>query len=142
MMPSARIACTHSSLVNLDSLQNVNEKIEWERRTKLGKLGQDHSRVCDNKKKSSCRADVLNEAISKARPSAQGRMRDIALQFQEGEVQVECPVCLETTNEREVALTPCAHKFCMECILSCMKSQSSSREPSGKYNNVFLVHCE
>ena len=59
-------------------------------------------------------------------------MREAVLQFQEGEVELmECPVCLEATGEADIALTPCAHKFCAECILGCLSSMSASREPTG-----------
>mmetsp|Transcript_32798 Transcript_32798/g.68981 ORF Transcript_32798/g.68981 Transcript_32798/m.68981 type:complete len:1630 (-) Transcript_32798:512-5401(-) len=140
MLYSARLACAHSSLVNLDSLHNLNEKMERERqekeeRERRGKLG--HGKYEDEKKfkkkqQSTSRADIFHEAIGKARPSAQGRMREAVLQFQEGEVELmECPVCLEATGEKDIALTPCAHKFCAECILSCLQSLSSSREPAG-----------
>ena len=44
---------------------------------------------------------------------------------------MECPVCLEATGEADIALTPCAHKFCAECILGCLSSMSASREPTG-----------
>ena len=136
MMYAARLACGHASLVNLESLQNLNAKLERERQQKLRqKLG--HGRYEKQKeenknKQSTNRAEVFNEAISKARPSAQGRMREAVLQFQEGEVELmECPVCLEATGETDIALTPCAHKFCAECILSCLQSLSNSREPTG-----------
>jgi len=134
MLFSARFACSHSSLVNLDSLQNLNEKLEKERRekanNKLG-YGKGHERK-KKKNQSSTRADIYQEAISKARSSAQGRMREAVLQFQECEGELlECPVCLEATGEKDIAITPCAHKFCAECILSCLQSLSSSREPSG-----------
>jgi SNF2 family DNA or RNA helicase len=60
-------------------------------------------------------------------------MREIVLQFHEGEVEhAECPVCLEATVEKDIALTPCAHMFCAECILSCLHTLSSTREPTGK----------
>lgn len=38
---------------------------------------------------------------------------------------------LDASSEKDLALTPCAHEFCAECILSCLNSTSSSREPSG-----------
>ena len=80
MLYSARLACGHSSLVNLDALHKFNEKLEYEKRKKLG-----FGKAEEQKKKqaSSTRAEVFHEAISKARPSAQGRMREAVLQFQE-----------------------------------------------------------
>lgn len=129
MLHAARSACGHPSLVNLDSLQSLNEKLERERHFKLGYGRFEESST--KTKKSTSRADVYKEAVTKARSSAQGRMREIVLQLHEGEVDmIECPVCLEATSERDIALTPCAHSFCSECILSCMKSLGS-REPSG-----------
>lgn len=129
MLYSARIACSHTSLVNLVSLHTLNEKMELERSKKLGHA---QSKQPKYDAKSATRADVLREAMAKARPSAQGRMRAAVLQFQEGEVELmECPVCLEATGECDIAITPCAHKFCAECIVSCMQSLSSSRDPSG-----------
>ena len=44
---------------------------------------------------------------------------------------VYSPVCLDPIEEKDIALTPCAHKFCSECIRSCLESLSSSREPRG-----------
>ena len=41
------------------------------------------------------------------------------------------PICLDPIEEKDIALTPCAHKFCSECIRSCLESLSSSREPRG-----------
>lgn len=136
MMHSARVACGHTSLVNLDSLQKMNVRIEHDRlmkeRQNLGYGRAKEEKKTAKAKTSSTRADVLQEAIKKARPSAQARMRETVLSFQEGEVELmECPICLEATGERDVALTPCAHKFCAECILSCMQSLSSTREPHG-----------
>ena len=81
MLYSARLACGHSSLVNLDSLHRLNEKLEYEKRKKLGFGKAEEEKK--KKKTSSTRAEVFHEAISKARPSAQGRMREAVLQFQE-----------------------------------------------------------
>ena len=139
MMSSARMACVHASLVNLDSLHNLNERIELERRWKKEsllreQLGKELWEVEKKKKTASTtRAEVFHEAINNARPSAQARMRDVVLLFHEGELEhTECPVCLEATGEKDIALTPCAHLFCAECILSCLHTLSSTREPTGK----------
>jgi DNA repair protein RAD5 len=78
------------------------------------------------------RAAILKQAVEKARPSAEIRMRKVALQFQEGEIELmECPVCLEPVGEVEVALTPCGHPFCAECVLNALHSASSTREAQG-----------
>lgn len=42
------------------------------------------------------------------------------------------PSQLEPTGECNIALTPCAHKFCSECIIAVLSSASSSREAVGK----------
>jgi hypothetical protein len=61
---------------------------------------------------------VFHEAIAKALPLAQARMRDIVLLSHDREMEhAECPVCLKATVEKDIALTPCAHMFCAECIL-------------------------
>jgi len=74
----------------------------------------------------------LQQAITKARPSASNRMREAVMSIQEGEIEyLECPICLDPIEEQDIALTPCAHKFCGECIRSCLESLSSSREPRG-----------
>ena len=128
MISSARMACGHTSLVNLDSMNNLNAKLERERREKRGPKNQDEKK---KSKKNLSRQDILREAISKARPSAQSRMRATVLEFHEGQIELmECPICLEPTSEEDIALTPCAHKFCAECILGCLSSLSSHREVS------------
>ena len=133
------MVCVHASLLNLDSLQNFNERLKFERRQKEDRqrCEQPGEGVRKQEKKqknqSTTRADVFHEAIAKARPSAQVRMRESVLLFHEGEVElIECPVCLEATAENDIALTPCAHIFCAECILSCLHGLSSTREPTGK----------
>jgi SNF2 family DNA or RNA helicase len=128
MLYTSRQVCAHSSIVNLENMQILNEKHEREKKRFLG--FQDE--VKHRKKGRNTRAGILEEAISKARVSARGRMREIILEFHEGEVEyMECPICLEATGEKDIALTPCAHKFCGECILNCLQSTSSSREAQG-----------
>ncbi|KAL9179984.1 hypothetical protein ACHAXT_007954 [Thalassiosira profunda] len=92
----ARHACGHPSLVNLDNLHSLNEKLEYERRNRLGKSKPEQKKT---KKKSATRADVLQEAIAKARPSAQGRMREAVLHR---EPTGKCPECRETMVKSEV----------------------------------------
>lgn len=133
MLYSARLACAHASIVNLDSIHKVNEKLRAEKEKKerdaRGKKGTTEQ---EKKKTNLTRVEVFQEAILKARLSAQGRMREAVLQLQEGEIEyIECPICLEPTTEKDLALTPCAHKFCAECLLSCVQTSSDSREASG-----------
>ena len=135
MLFVSRHACGHASLVNLDNVHNLNDKIDQEQRRKREK---EEARLGKKKKKPEAkkldltRADILQQAITKARPSASNRMREAVMSIQEGEIDfVECPICLDPIEEQDIALTPCAHKFCGECIRSCLESLSSSREPRG-----------
>jgi len=135
MLFTSRHACGHVSLVNLDNIYNLNVKIDRERREKLEKelekAGKGKKKP-ETKKLNLTRADILQQAITKARPSASNRMREAVVAIQEGEIEyLECPVCLDPIEEKDIALTPCAHKFCAECIRSCLESLSSSREPRG-----------
>jgi len=60
------------------------------------------------------------------------RMNDIVLQFQERKYDhLECAVCLEPTSVEDIALTPCAHKFCAECVINVLDCASATREASG-----------
>ncbi len=134
MMFGARQVCAHSSLVDIDKMQALAENIQYENRVKNGYFRAFGKKAAADRKKdgNATRADILEEADSKAMVSARGRMREIVLRFQEGETEfVECPMCLEPIGEKDVALTPCAHAFCSECILTVLTSASSSREPQG-----------
>ena len=132
MLFASRHACGHASLVNLDNVHNLNEKIESERLEKLRKANKGKKKEPETKKLNLTRADILQQAITKARPSACNRMREAVMSIQEGEIEyLECPICLDPIEEQDIALTPCAHKFCGECIRSCLESLSSSREPRG-----------
>ena len=125
MMYSARLACAHASLVNLDSLNNLNVKLirerEEQKRRALGKGKWEQEQKKKKAKPSTTRAEILQEAISKAKPSAQSRMREAVLQFQEGQVELmECPVCLEATGEKDIALTPwcVVYLFMIFCLFT------------------------
>lgn len=125
MMYSARLACAHASLVNLDSLNNLNTKLiherEEQKRRALGKGKWEEEQKKKKAKPSTTRAEILQEAISKAKPSAQSRMREAVLQFQECEVELmECPVCLEATGEKDIALTPwyVVYLFMILCLVT------------------------
>ncbi|RWW36283.1 hypothetical protein BHE74_00058709, partial [Ensete ventricosum] len=41
---------------------------------------------------------------------------------------VECPICLESASDDPV-LTPCAHRMCRECLLSCWRTPSGGPCP-------------
>lgn len=88
MLYSARLACAHASIVNLDSIHKVNEKLRAEKEKKerdaRGKKGTTEQ---EKKKTNLTRVEVFQEAILKARLSAQGRMREAVLQLQEGEIE-------------------------------------------------------
>ena len=122
MIYSARKACAHAQLINLDRIQNCNANIASER----NKL--DRAKPIS---KSLTHAEILEQAVEKARPSAKARMRDTIMMIQDGDC-IECPVCLEPTRHCDIALTPCAHKFCAECIVNVLDGASSSREAKGR----------
>ena len=131
MIYSARQACGHASLINLDALHAANFRIQEERKRQRKKLG------IQPRRKTTTRAGILEQAVENARPSAKNRMREAILQFHDGEIDLmECPVCLEPTGECDIALTPCAHKFCAECIVNVLDGASSSRE--AQVNDVGL----
>jgi len=123
MIYSARQACGHAILMNLDNIHNLNARLANEER---------HKDVLYGRPKTTTRAGILEQAIENARPSAEKRMRETILMFHEGKIDLmECPVCLEPTGEKDIALTPCAHKFCAECIVNVLDGASSSREAKG-----------
>ena len=108
-------------LMKIDSLNQCLEK------------GYDKKRSAPISVGSKTRASILADALEKARPSAQVRMRTMILKFQEGEIELmECPVCLEPVGEVNIAMTPCGHPFCSECILNVLDGASSTREAKGK----------
>jgi hypothetical protein len=110
-------------------MQNLYVNFENER---LHKEGRKQGSTEKTKGKATTRAGILAQAIENARPSAQFRMREAVLQFHEGEIDLlECPVCLEPTGEADIALTPCAHKFCAECIVNVLDGASTTREAKG-----------
>jgi len=139
LLMSARQCCGHPGVLNLDDLQHLNEKLEAEREHReeeSQKRARGHMQeLLEEKKKkrtNMTRKDICNEAVKKARASAKTRMREVVLELQDIEMLfAECPICLDTITEKDLALTPCAHKFCAECILSCLTSTSATREASG-----------
>ncbi|KAL7541871.1 hypothetical protein ACHAXR_011300 [Thalassiosira sp. AJA248-18] len=138
LLVSARQACGHPGGVNLDELQNLNEKLEREKRQEQERMmiarGHLHELFEEKKgkKENMTRLEIFNQAVEKARSSAKTRMRQAVMELQSSEIEfIECPICLDATTENDLALTPCAHKFCAECILSCLDSTSTTREASG-----------
>lgn len=124
MLYSLRQGCSHVSMLNLDQIDAFNRTLHSG--TKPRTTGEANTR-----------AAILDQAVEKAKPSAERRVRQIVLQFQEGEIEfLECPVCLEPAGEVEVAITPCGHQFCKECILNIVRGGSSTRESSGR-----CPHC-
>ena len=108
---AARHACGHSCLVKLDVLHNFNEQLEREIRYNCHGTERRAEERRKKRKVNLSRSDIFKEAISKAHPSAKQRMSLAVLELQEGEVEyIECPVCLDAVGERDLALTPCAHK--------------------------------
>jgi len=85
MLFTSRHACGHASLVNLDNIQNLNVRIEREREEKNRKANK--GKKPDPKKLDLTRADILQQAITNARPSASNRMRAAVMSIQEGEIE-------------------------------------------------------
>ncbi|KAL7550676.1 hypothetical protein ACHAWF_013896 [Thalassiosira exigua] len=132
LLVSARQACGHAAVINLDDLHNLNLKLEREKEAEEDKRRGGRSPARETKKKSTTRAEVFKEAVDKARSMAKTRMREAVMELQSSEIEfTECPICLDATSEQDIALTPCAHKFCAECILSCLETVSTTREASG-----------
>jgi len=77
------------------------------------------------------REGILEIALSKARNSAQLRMRVVINQFQSASELLECPVCLECVGEAEIAIPACAHPICSHCMYSILDGASSFRDASG-----------
>ena len=118
------------SMIDLFKMERLNNELDRERR----RLEMKKSGRCQEKKvqKGTTRASILEEAVARARPSAQGRVRHLVRQFQEGEIELmECPICLDPFDEIRAAITPCGHPFCSECILNILDGGSQSREASG-----------
>ena len=85
MLFTSRHACGHASLVNLDNVHNLNVKIDRELREKLQKAGKGKKQ--EAKKLNLTRADILQQALTKCRPSASNRMREAVTSIQEGEIE-------------------------------------------------------
>lgn len=116
-------------MISMESMHNHNLTVERERDRKSGfKRNEKKTGV----KGKLTRKEILDLAVKNARPSAQIRMREAVLQYQDGLLELlECPICLEPTGEADIALTPCAHKFCSECIVSVLDAASVHREAKG-----------
>ena len=109
MLYSARLACAHASIVNLDSIQKLNEKLRIEKENKEREArGKNGTTKQEKKKKTNLtRLDVFQEAISKARPSAVGRMREAVMQLQEGEIEyVEVSFHTSRSHTNRYSLRP------------------------------------
>lgn len=122
MTYSLRQACSHTSLIDLEKVDNLNRCVS----------GDDSKPKAQHTSGNKTRAAVLQQAVSKARPSARARVRQVVMQFQEGEIELlECPVCFDPIGEAEVVITPCAHIFCHECILNILQGGTSTRVARG-----------
>jgi DNA repair protein RAD5 len=94
LLMSARQACAHTSIIDLRKMHQWRERVDKERQKKLGftetvELPSDAEMT---------RKDVLELAVSRARPSAVIRMRLIVDQFQHGfDDLLECPICFEVS---------------------------------------------
>lgn len=97
--------------MNLDDLQNLNEKREREKRYELEGRARGHrhlEELAEEKKgkKNKTMLEILSQAVEKARYPAKARMRELALHLQSTEIEfIECPICMEVTTESDLALT-------------------------------------
>ena len=140
MLVSARQACSHVGMINLTKLDRSNRAIESERNRRereslhssggSGGSGAAAAAPASTGAGSASRATILQWAVERARPSATSRMRSVILTFQGGEL-MECPICLEPVSEAEIAVTPCGHPFCSECLMNVLGVATSTREASG-----------
>lgn len=118
-------------MIDLFKMETLNRNLERERERERNSH-RDWKQPAKKVTKGNTRASILAEAVSKAKPSAQGRVRHVVRQFQEAEIELmECPVCLEPFDETQAALTPCGHPFCGECILNILDGGTAHREASG-----------
>ena len=118
LLSASRQACSHSSLIDLRKLDTMNQNMN-------GKFVPKISRT-----ELRTRAGILKLAASRARTGARERMIDNVRTFQGG-IFIQCPICLDCKDEPDLALPPCAHPLCSECIFGLLSSQSSTRQPTG-----------
>jgi hypothetical protein len=118
MLTSARQACAHTSLVNLEKLDRFTQA--------KAKTNAEEASA------SNTRDGILKLALERARNSAKLRMRVVMNTFQQDVEFLECPVCFECVSERDVAVPSCAHPFCSACILSLLDRASTTREATGR----------
>lgn len=57
-------------------------------------------------------------------------VQEVVEELRKGE-QGECPICLEAFED--AILTPCAHRFCRECLLASWRNSTSGLCPVCRY---------
>jgi DNA repair protein RAD5 len=112
MLVSARQACVHVSLIDLQKYHRLNSKLAYEKWEAEGK-----------KKKApvnaTTRAGVLEAAVERARHSAKSRMRLAIMQFQHGDCEMLGTFCEIFENETVPVYSH--HDFsCFRCRVSCL----------------------
>jgi len=123
----ARQACSHPSMIDPVRMDRMNQRSDPKYREMRKAAAEDS---VDGGQQT--RAEILSRAAATARPSAEARVRSIIMRFQEGvEYFLECPVCLDVCSELSVAITPCGHITCTDCLLNILGAASSRREASG-----------
>ncbi|CAB9512612.1 regulator of chromatin subfamily A member 3-like 1 [Seminavis robusta] len=129
LLLAARQACCHVSLVNLPKIDHHLRRLQDQ--TGKGGFAVARTKSNANAEESQTRAGLLKLAAAGARPTARQRMIDVVSQFQTSGALIECCICLDATAETNIAIPPCAHPICDECILSIMSAASATREASG-----------
>uniref|UniRef100_A0A453AHM4 SWI/SNF-related matrix-associated actin-dependent regulator of chromatin subfamily A member 3-like 3 n=1 Tax=Aegilops tauschii subsp. strangulata TaxID=200361 RepID=A0A453AHM4_AEGTS len=111
----------------------VISKADTKKYTDLDELAERFLKGAQND--SGCRAIVPPRAF----------VEDVVEEIRQG-TAAECPICLESTSDDPV-ITPCAHRMCRECLLSCWSTPAGGacpicRSPITKADLIMLpVQC-
>lgn len=118
-------------VTNTDSKVDTNEPAGHD-----DGLGKDFMEDLLNKL---CKSPKRKSLTVEKSPSPSKRSRDEYLQSvvtdlsnavltQSSHIEEECSVCLEKLLVLSTVVTPCAHKFCRECLVGYLREQSGSSE--------------
>jgi len=91
LLTSSRQKCAHVSDFSPDKLNSFNEMVAKKERMKNEKNGNIETIRKGSGDKT--RAEILQSALGKARPSAKARMRFVIDEYQQEDVLLECPIC-------------------------------------------------
>jgi DNA repair protein RAD5 len=112
---------------------SICSKADTKKYTDLDELAERFLKGARND--SGCRAIVPSRAF----------VEEVVEEIRQG-AAAECPICLESTSDDPV-ITPCAHRMCRECLLSCWSTPAGGacpicRSPISKADLIMLpVQC-